>query len=87
MPRRPSHYFGQWLQAYMVLHGIEPKALARRLNVKYVTMYSWVSGARGPQGHHLALLMIHLSQLGEKPREEVARELLESFVPKKSRRD
>ena len=82
MPRPPSHAFAAWLRGYLALHGITTKALAQKIDVKYATMYSWTSGRRGPQAHHLALIMVHLSQLAKRPREEVARELLESFVPK-----
>ena len=83
MPR-PSHAFGAWLRGYLALHGITTKALAQKIDVKYATMYSWTSGRRGPQAQHLALILVHLSQLAKRPREEVARELLESFGPKPS---
>ena len=84
MDSPPSHDFGVWLRGYLALHGISTKTLAQKIDVKYATMYSWTTGRRGPQAHHLALIMVHLSKLAKRPRAQVARELLESFGPKPS---
>ena len=82
MSRKPCHHFGIWFRAYIELHGLECVMLADVLNVAPTTVYSWRAGTRAPQGHHMALLMVHLAKLTAQPREKVAREMLESFLRK-----